>query len=660
MNSLPAPYPAFVTMLTAPSWRERKEAVAKLRDAVGDDRNRTEVMVPLAEVLLDGLLSPDQLEGRAACHEVLVAMAPLSTVAVIKRLERPGVSPRLLVDLLGVLGDRSAVPRCAALLGSPTEDPNLRASAASALGRLGGPEALEALRNALREGSQMLVVHVLDALHDMEAEVEIEELERLFADPFTRKPVALLLGHSRNPAALSPLIRALEDPMGGVRAAAVLGLARLGRGLGEDKPGLVPAALARVSREARANVRELVLHHDLTVCRAAIQLATWARDVDAAGPVLEAMEDPLVHELAFGFVEAAGPTVGEVLREADAHSHEARPEHLLRLLGAIDPATIDDMSLDLLAQGLSDSDEDIALAAAEALARVGTRAALPEFYRAMAEQGRRGEAAAEAMVAVLRRVGDAAGTEVSMIVGTHWPDIGDLARNLCRVVGALGSPRYAARLVSMMGSADVGVRIAAALAVGQLEGEHEGVGALSFALADEEPQVRAAACRSLAKAPAAVASLLSATSDDSPQVRTAAVQALVELDNPVALARLRAIIAEEPVPSVVVAAIAGLGNSALDQDLTMLMSLCTSADWEVVKAAARALTSFSAHRATAALLGLLGHGRWDVRWTAAEVLENRGDTTALASLRVAFEHEEDRLVRDVLARSIERVEGLLS
>lgn len=660
MNVLPAPYPSLVAMLTAPRWRERKEAVSKLREAVADDRDRAEVMTPLAEVLLDGLLSPDELEGRAACHEVLVAMAPLSTAAVVARLERPGVPPRLLVDLLGVLGDRSAVPRCAALLSSPTEDPNLRASAASALGRLGGPVALDALRKALRDESQMLVVHVLDALDAMEAAVEIEDLERLFADPFTRKPVALLLGHSRSPSALPLLISALEDPMGGVRAAAVLGLAKLGEGMLEDKPGLVAAALARVSRDARANLRELVLHHDLTVCRAAIQLVTWARDVDAAGPVLEAMEDPLVHELAFGFVEAAGPMVGEVLREADAHSSEARPEHLLRLLGAIDPAAIDEASLDLLAQGLSDSDEDVALAAAEALARVGMRGALPELYRAMAEEGRRGEAAAEAMAAVLQRVGDAAGTEVSMIVGTHWPDMGDLARNLCRVVGALGSPRYAARLVSMMGSADVGVRIAAALAIGQLEGEHEGVGALSFALADEEPQVRAAACRSLARAPAAVASLLSATSDDSPQVRTAAVQALVELDNPVALARLRAIIAEDPMPSVVVAAIAGLGNSALDQDLTMLMSLCTSADWEVVKAAARALTSFAAHRATAALLGLLAHLRWDVRWTAAEVLEQRGDPTALASLRVALEHEEDRLVRDVLARAIESVEGLPS
>ena len=211
----------------------------------------------------------------------------------------------------------------------------------------------------------------------------------------------------------------------------------------------------------------------------------------------------------------------------------------------------------------------------------------------------------------------------------------------------------------MLGSADVGVRIAAALAIGQLEGEHEGVGALSFALADEEPQVRAAACRSLGGAPAAVPSLVSATSDDSPLVRAAAVHALVELDNPVSLARLRAIIAEDPVPSVVVAAIAGLGRSGLEQDLTMLMSLCTSKDWEVVKAAARALRSFGAHRATAALLGLLGHERWDVRWTAAEVLEARADPTAVASLRGALDAEDDRLVRDVLSRAVAALEARL-
>jgi HEAT repeat protein len=167
--------------------------------------------------------------------------------------------------------------------------------------------------------------------------------------------------------------------------------------------------------------------------------------------------------------------------------------------------------------------------------------------------------------------------------------------------------------------------------------------------------VRAAASRSLGQlcAGQAVQSLMGATADPSPLVRAAAVSALVTLDNPVSLARLRAIIVEDPMPTVVVQAIAGLGTTGLDQDLTMLMSLCTSVDHEVVKAAARALRRFSAHRATAALLGLLTHDRWDVRWAAAEVLAARKDPTALGPLRASLLRENDQLVREVLDEAIQ-------
>ncbi len=657
MTALPPPYSEAVERLSAPSWRERKEAVSQLKASIADDRRRDDVMQPLAERLIDGLLSPDALEGRAACHEVLVAMAPRSTDAVLRRLDAMGPAPRLLIDLLGELGERSAVPRCAQLLGDAGADTNLRASAASALGRLGGPEASAALRGALGVESQMLVVHVLDALHGMKATVDVQSLERFVEDPFTRKPAVLVLGDSNDAAALPLLVARLRDEMPGVRAAAALALHRLEDALRpRGKGALVAAAVARIDEPTRECVRELVTHGDHDVRISAIRLAGFAEDAGAVAVVLEAMDDPLVHEYAIEMVSKLGAAAGPTLREAAERSGDARREHLLRLLGALEAERVDEGTRNALAQGLSDPDDDTALAAAESLARVGDRGAVAELYRAMGQPGRRGEAAADALAAILRRSPHDAHGDVELIVGTHWPDAGDLARNLCRVVGALGSARYAPRLVSLLGSAEVGVRVAAAIAIGQLEGEHEGVGALSFALADEEPQVRAAACRSLGRAPAAVQSLMSATTDDSPLVRAAAVHALVVLDNPVALARLRGIIAEDPVPSVVVAAISGLGNSGLDQDLTMLMSLCTSADWEVVKAAARALRAFAAHRATAALLGLLGHERWDVRWTAAEVLEARADATAVHSLRRALEEEDDRLVRDVLGRAIEALE----
>jgi HEAT repeat protein len=222
------------------------------------------------------------------------------------------------------------------------------------------------------------------------------------------------------------------------------------------------------------------------------------------------------------------------------------------------------------------------------------------------------------------------------------------------MVARLAAAEYVPQLVALLGSPDVSVRTVAAAALGEVPGEHEGTAALGFALTDEEAEVRAAAARSLGRLgdPLACPSLLGATTDPEPVVRAAAVRALVGIDNPIALARYREIVAEEPVNAVVVAAIEGLGCSGMDQDLTLLMSLCLSRDHEVAKAAARALEGYAAHRATAALLGLLDHPRWDVRRTAAEVLGRRADDTAVDPLCRARDMERDELVREAVTGAL--------
>ncbi len=393
---------------------------------------------------------------------------------------------------------------------------------------------------------------------------------------------------------------------------------------------------------------------------AAIHLCGLAGDTEAVGPVLAVMDDPLLQERGLALVAELGDAAGEALAAVVGKVEPARREHLFRMVTALPIAGLSRPLLDQVVNGLEDPSEDVALAAAEALAEAGNRDGLGGLYRVMGNPGRLGETAADAVASIVAR-GEAEGhADLDLLVGASWPQTGALARNLSRVAGKLRSPRHVPHLVSLLGSPDVGVRVTAATAVGQIPGDHEGGSALSFALADEEAAVRAAACRSLGQLGAghAVQSLMSATSDTSPLVRAAAVSALVSIDNSVSLARLRAIIAEDPVPTVVVQAIAGLSNTGLDQDLTMLMSLCTSADHEVVKAAARALQGFDAHRATAALLGLLDHERWDVRWAAAEVLAGRTDPTALVPLRASFERETDQLVREVLEEAIERLAGV--
>lgn len=659
-GQLPAQYEKELERLGAAAWRERKQAAGRLRDWVSDDRTRLDIMEPLAERLLDGLLSSEALDGRAACHEVLVAIGPPSVPSIVRRLDSPAPSLRLLVDLLGEVGATEQIPRLISILESEDAEINLRASAATALGRLGGAAACDALVGLLAQPSEMLVIHSLDALGQAKARVGVAELEDLAKRPFSRKSAITVMGSCRDAAALPVLLAGLDDSMAGVRAAAALSLTQLEAELDEEqKGGIVGAALARSTEPTRRQIRALISHRDRMVRGAAIRLAALAKDAPAVEVVLGVMDDPLLVEDALAMVSVLGAAAAPIIVRCSRQVGSGAREHLLRLVGALRAESVDAEVLTFVAASLADPSEDTAIAAAEALAIVGSRAALGEIYRAMGTDGRLGEAAADAMAAVLLRIGGGnAHDDLQLIVGGTWPETGPLARNLCRAVGQLGSARYAPHLVSMLGSPDVGVRVGAANALGQLEGEHEGAGALSFALTDEEPQVRAAACRSLGalRAPSSVGSLTSATTDRAPSVRAAAVTALVELDNPVALARLRAIIAEDPVTTVVVAAIAGLGSSSLDHDLTMLMSLCTSADWEVVKAAARALQGFRAHRATAALLGLLSHERWDVRWAAAEVLSSRGDPTALQPLRGALSEEGDRLVAQVIGEAIERLE----
>lgn len=655
---LPAALDRALAELSANAWRERKAAIERLHGYVRSEVEQT-VLESLAERLFD-LLMGDQIDARAAAHEVLVTMGDRCLRVLHRRLDDAPAGPprRMLVDLLGQIGDRRHVPRLIHIMDDPTGDPNLRASAAAGLGRIGGAEAEGALRRLLEDGSEMLRVYALDALRAAKAQVPVEMIEPLVDPAFTRKGAAALLGLSADAGALPILLPLLDDPMGGVRAEAARALLELGEALGaRGRPGLVRAAVRRIGAGTRAKLRELITHDDRDVRAAAIHLAGLAGDAEAVAPVLMVMDDPLLQERGLALVAELGDAAGEALAQAVVQVEPARREHLFRMVTALPASALSRSLLDQMVLALEDPSEDVAQAAAEALAEAGTRAALGGLYRVMANHGRLGETAADAVAAIVARQGEGH-DDLELLVGSAWPQSGALARNLSRVAGKLRSARHVPHLVSQLGSPDVGVRVAAAAALGQIPGDHEGVSALSFALADEEAQVRAAACRSLGLLGAgpAVQSLLSATTDTSPMVRAAAVSALVALDNPVALARLRAIIVEDPVPTVVVQAIAGLGHTGLDQDLTMLMSLCTSQDHEVVKAAARALQSFDAHRATAALLGLLSHDRWDVRWAAAEVLAARRDLTALGPLRASVQRENDTLVREVLEDAIARLE----
>ncbi len=637
----------------------------------------------LIDALIDGVIDPLQsaiyegrgdeakvaagggVSARAACQDVLVQLGRSSLPMVLDRLDPDDTrssGTRLMVDMIGQLGGELEVPLLVQFLCDPEADENLRASAAAALGEIGGTQAIEALAERLSGSSEMLVLFALDALRAAGAAVEVERLAPLLEHPVARKGAVALLGVSASEEAVGLLMSALDDEMRGVRAAAVQSLARLRMALaGEGKAGVVDGAVAAIGERTKAYIRELIGHRERGVSLAAIALAGLAMDAGAVGAVLERMDDPMVYERGLALVERLGAAANDALVAVLDSAEVPSREPLYRLIGAL--PVLDPRLLNLLFEGLDDPIEAIAAAACDALKGAGSRSAMAPLYRACARDGSVGEHAAEALAEIAGRMAQqrpgGGHDELMLLIGGSWPHEGALAQNLCRVVGRVGLVEFVPPLVSMLGASDVGVRVAAALALGNVAGDHEGVGALCFALADEDPQVRAAACRSLGELAdtESVHPLLAATSDPIPRVRAAAVQALVAIDNPISVARMREIILDDTSTNVVVHAIAGLGCSSQNQDLTLLMSLCASQDHEAVKAAARALQGHEAHRATAALLGLLSHERWDVRWAAAEVLSERGDATALAPLVRARDLEQDALVRQILGKAIDRLGG---
>lgn len=646
---------------TSERWRDRKQATRDLLGAVKERPPAPHELAALIERLLDGLASPDSVAMRSACHEALVGIGAACGTAIRRRLRAGGPSVRMVVDLLADLGSQDDVPLLVGLLVARGDD-NVRASAAAALGALGGAEAARALEAALADEAEMLRLFALDALARIGARVAPERLAPLLADPVTRRAATAVLGYSEDPAAAGPLVALLVDSMAGVRAAAAVATVRLQRTLALAGGSLAAtAALTAADAELlRGRLRELIGHRQGEVKLAALALCEALGDAGALPHVLFAMSDPDLRERAIEFAAGLGVRAVPVLAElVERAPPEARGD-LFVLIGAVGPSAGHPRLCQALIDALGESDAHAACMAAAALGRVGGASALEPLALALALEGPAGEAAAGSFAEVaLRAVGPRL-AQVTPYMSFGERPSGALARNACRVLGLLGRAgdvAFVPPLIARLGDRDVAVRLIAARALGQIAGDHEGVAALCLSLSDVDPGVRAAACRSLGQlgAGAAADALLAASRDPSAGVRAAAVRALVELDNPVALPRLREVVLSDPAPAVVIQAIAGLGRSGVEQDVAVLMNLCLVADHEVVKAAIRGLGRCREHRATAAVLGLLSHDRWDVRWAAAEALAERGDATALGPLRRVHAVEPDPLVRQVLAGAAQRL-----
>lgn len=654
-------FDALVEQFASSQWTDRKRAVEQLVHLASELSPDDDEFAILVRRLVEGVIEPATVDSRAACHETVARLGRDAMPFVLERLD--GCSEagrRALVDLLGTFGGEQEVPLLGGLLQNPGEDANVRAAAATALGAIGGDAAVGMLAPCLADAGEVLGLFVLDGLRLCRARLPLATLEPYLDNPLTCRCAVSLLGSSKDVDALVVLGRLLERGSAGVRAEAVKASAALWAELEPGDRDLETRARAVLSTEAWTGVYTCFDHRDDAVVRAAITLAVQARQPGALAKLAVREQEPWVAERVATLVARLGRGANPPLRELLAAAERPQVSAALVMMAAMDPASVDDALRDEVVAYISHDDDALAGAAIEAVGRLGTGAAVHPLFRRCGDRGPLGEQAASALIDVVRHDSPAGASMLDALLHEPWPSAGALASNLCRIVRQLGLRGHVPNLVALSSSDDVDVRLAAVQGLGALSGTQEGVAVLSLALADEDARVRAAACRSLGalEAEEACEALLSATRDEHASVRAAAVQALVAFDNVVARSRYREIVLDDPSPSVIVYAVAGLSRSRREDDLSLLMSLCAASDIEVVKAAARALAEFRPHRATAALIGLFAHERWDVRRAAAQALGQRRDVTALGPLRRAHRWEQDPLVQQAMGEAVAALEGV--
>jgi HEAT repeat protein len=491
----------------------------------------------------------------------------------------------------------------------------------------------------------------------MGARLTLAELAR-FADAPTLRAAAIeAMGRSGDPIALGPLTAALDDTARSVREAGIRALAALHARLEADARRRVEQSLV-IGPGAHHALVEALLGGTLGVQRAAALVLGISRREDAVRPLTLALGDAELREAAMHALGLIGADAVEELVALVPDLEGALRADVYTLLGrsgALGPET---RVQALLADALDDEDAEAAAAAATALGEIGGKAQLAHLLRALERE----EPVASAAAAALGHLGARYYDEVRILVssrGLGGPD----APYLCRILGACGRPGDAAFLRSALGADDKAVRRAAADALGQLPPTPRATDvdeALLFALADESPEVRAAAARALGAHAQllAVGPLERAAHDSEAQVRAAAARALGDVaraatgDERVgALGQVRRLATGVDVVAAV-PALEALGQIADPTDDPLLVTAIASADAEVVKAAARALGGrHDDGAARAALARALTDARWDVRRAAALALAEHG-AAGRALLDAHRAVERDPLVLEAIAHSL--------
>jgi HEAT repeat protein len=587
----PSQLAELLAMRTDPSWAVRREVITAL-GALGES-----ALEPLCVSLCN---QRDDETRIAATVDALVA----STGDVDAQLGRgcAGAVAAVWADVAQILGRRrnpASLPALVALVRHA--DDNVAVAAIEALGKLGGRSVVDTLVETVQSQIFFRTFAAIDVLGKSGDPRAVAPLVALLDTPHYVLEAVRALGHTCDRAAVAPLIALLMSPSDSLVRVAALALCDLRNRHGERFGTTAPIESAIQRAAQKPAIRRLAqcVSGAETEEQIAIYVVLGCLEDDSAAPaLLRGLEGPPpVAQAAAEALERLSSDFGQVLVVALSERDSARRQMLL-------PRMSHSRATDAVIACLTDQEAVVRRLACEALARIGSRRAVPDLFDTLRDANPGVVQAATTAIIAL-------GHEETLAVAAASSDNSGVRRAALRILSHLGTPVALEVLASAARDQNPRIREAAIIGLGLFEQpeaqsllldlasddaaatrgvalraladggwcDERVTSRLTQSLSDPDAWVRYYACQAVGKLMlrSHVHALAARLGDEAGQVRIAAIEALSHLPEESAFAALLAAAGSDEI-DVRRAALMGLGLSPRPEAIDWLLSNAGSDD----------------------------------------------------------------------------------
>jgi len=557
--------------------------------------------------------------------------------ALVAMIDDP--NPAVVADVAQILGRRRTGAGLTALV-QLTEhaDDNVAVAAIEGLGRVGGRAVVDVLVQAVQSRNFFRTFSAIDVLGKSGDPRAVAPLASLLDDPHYSVEAARALGRTCDRAAVVPLCALLASPAEGVVRVAAVSLAELRQKYAERFATTLPidgAVRRSAPRVATRRLMQCTSGADAAE-HVAIVVVLGCLGQDIAAPALvRALDGPA--PLARAAVEALQMLSSEseqhllvALWEGDS----ARRQTLL-------PSMQRGFASDAVIACLHDDDAVVRRLACDALARMGSRRAVPDLFERLGDAS---VSVAQAATAAIVSLGSGEAYALAeRAAASAQPAV---RRAALRIVSQLGGPEALGVLAAGARDSDARVRDAAIAGLSLVDTPEAVDLALSLAR-DELGQIRGAALRALgdsgARDPRVAEQLRAALGDPDAWVRYYACQAVGKLKLTAEVERVAERVAD-PAGQVRVAAIEALSHLPGDLAFRALLDALDSADVDLQRAGLIGLGMSGRREALDVLLSHAGAADAASRLLALSALAAFEGQEPLAALATAV-RDPDESVR---------------